>query len=187
SQNPAYLTLKALHIPLVGRGPQDYRKAFAPRIGIAYTPGQSKKTVIRAGFGLFYNDLAQNGWVAALQAVNAPPPPCVNRGDRGDPGCVPGANLGGAGALIASDYRTPYAIHATAGIQHAFNDHWTLSADYTRETGMHGYRAYSYTGGVNLFTPLLPQNDPGQADLVPNIDLYKSENRSSYDALMIRF
>jgi hypothetical protein len=29
--------------------------------------------VIRAGFGLFYNDLAQNGWVTAFQAVNEPP------------------------------------------------------------------------------------------------------------------
>jgi hypothetical protein len=51
---------------------------------------------------------------------------------------------------------------------------------------MRGYRAYSYTGGVNLFTPLLPQNNPAQTDLVPNIDLYKSDNRSSYDALMVR-
>lgn len=184
SQNPAYLTLKSLQIPLVSRAPQDYRKAFAPRIGIAYTPGQNENTVIRAGFGLFYSDLAQNGWVAALQAVNAPPSPCVN---PADPGCIPGASRGGAGALIAGDYRTPYAIHATAGVQHAFNDRWTLSADYTHETGMHGYRAYSYTGGVNLFTPLLPQGNPAQADLVPNIDLYKSDNRSSYDALMVRF
>jgi len=183
SQNPAYRTLKVLQIPLVNAAPHDYRKAFAPRLGIAYTPGRSERTVVRAGIGLFYNDLAQNGWVAALQAVNAPPPLCTQ---PGDPGCVPGASLGGAGAVIASDYRTPYAIHATAGVQHAFNDHWTLSADYTRETGMRGYRAYSYTGGVNLFTPLLPQNNPAQTDLVPNIDLYKSDNRSSYDALMVR-
>jgi hypothetical protein len=183
AQNPAYLTLRSLQIPLVSGAPQDYHKAFAPRIGIAYTPGDSERTVLRAGFGIFYNDLAQNGWVAALQAVNAPPPPCVN---PRDPGCIPGANFGGAAAAIASDYRTPYGIHATAGIQHAFNDRWTLSADYTRETGMHGYRAYSYTGGVNLFTPLLPQKDPAQGDLVPNLDLYKSDNRSSYDALMVR-
>jgi len=183
SQNPAYLTLKALQIPLLNGAPHDYRKAFAPRLGLAYTPGRSERTVIRAGVGLFYNDLAQNGWVAALQAVNAPPAPCIS---AGGPGCIPGASLGGAGAVIASNYRTPYAIHATAGIQHAFNDHWTLSADYTRETGMRGYRAYSYTGGVNLFTPLLPQNDPAQAVLVPNLDLYKSDNRSSYDALMVR-
>jgi hypothetical protein len=183
TQNPAYLTLKALQIPLVRGAAHDYRKAFAPRIGIAYSPGHSEKTVLRAGFGLYYGDLAQNGWVSALQAVNAPSPVCVN---PGDPGCIPGANFGGAGAVISSDYRTPYAIHATAGIQHAFNDRWILSADYTRETGMHGYRGYSYTGGVNLFTPLLPQNDPAQGDLVPNLDLYKSDNRSSYDALMIR-
>ncbi len=183
SQNPAYLTLKALQIPIANGVPHDYRKAFAPRIGIAYSPGESEKTVIRGGFGVFFNDLAQNGWVAALQAVNTPPGPCSV---PGDPGCIPGANFGGSGALIASDYRTPYAIHASAGVQHAFNEHWIVGADYTRETGMHGYRAYSYTGGENLFTPLLPQNDPAQADIVPNLDLYKSDNRSSYDALMVR-
>ena len=36
-ENPAYLTLKALDIPLVTSAPQDYRHAFAPRIGVAYT------------------------------------------------------------------------------------------------------------------------------------------------------
>ncbi|MBV9342781.1 MAG: TonB-dependent receptor, partial [Acidobacteria bacterium] len=183
SLNPAYLTLKTLQIPLVSKAPEDYRKAFAPRIGIIYAPGKRESTVIRAGAGLFYSDLAQNGWVAALQAVDSPPAPCFNPRDQG---CIPGASLGGAGAEIASDYRTPYALHATAGVQHAFNDHWTLSADYTRETGMHGYRAYSYAGGTNLFTPLLPESDPAQADLVPNINLYKSDNRSAYDALMVR-
>ncbi len=183
NQNPAYLTLQALQIPLFNGVPHDYRKAFAPRIGVAYAPGHSEKTVLRAGFGLFYNDLAQNGWVEALQALNAAPGVCVA---PGDPGCIPGANAGGVGGIIDPRYRTPYAIHATGGIQHAVDDHWTLSADYTHETGQHGYRAYSYTGGVNLFTPLLPQGDPAQADLVPNLDVFKADNRSSYDALMIR-
>ncbi len=35
-QNPAYLTLQALQIPLVRAAPHDYRKAVAPRLGIAY-------------------------------------------------------------------------------------------------------------------------------------------------------
>src|ERR1700688_997026 len=69
--------------------PHDYRKQIAPRIGIAYSPGDSEKTVIRAGFGMFYNDLAQGGWATALQAVNpnsvAPP------------------------SLIDPNYKTPYA------------------------------------------------------------------------------
>ncbi len=172
-----------MQIPLFNGVPHDYRKAFAPRIGVAYAPGHSEATVLRAGFGLFYNDLAQNGWVEALSALNTTPGVCVA---PGDPGCIPGANFGGVGGIIDPRYRTPYAIHATAGIQHAVDDHWTLSADYVHETGQHGYRAYNYTGGVNLFTPLLAQNDPAQADVVPNLDVFKSDNRSSYDALMIR-
>ena len=123
--------------------PHDDRKQFAPRLGIAYSPGSSEKTVIRAGFGMFYNDLAQNGWATAFQAVNpnsvAPP------------------------SLIDPNYKTPYAIHTTGGVQHAFNEHWMASADYTHEQGNHGYRAYPY----------------------PTATVFHSDNRSSYNSLML--
>jgi outer membrane receptor protein involved in Fe transport len=174
ADNPAYLTLKALGIPLINGTAHDYRKAFGPRLGIAYSPGQSGTTVIRAGFGLYYNDLAQTGWVAALQAVNTPPATCIH---PGDPGCLPG---GASGAIIDPHYKTPYALHATAGIQHAFNAHWTASADYTHEEGNHAYRAYPYAAGTSLFAP-----DPANQADVPNVSVFKSDNRSSYNALML--
>jgi hypothetical protein len=174
AENPVYLTVKALGIPLISGVAHDYRKAFGPRLGIAYSPGKSGTTVIRAGFGLYYNDLAQNGWVAALQAVNAPPAVCVN---PGDPGCIPG---GASGAIIDPHYKTPYALHATAGVQHAFSARWTASADYTHEEGNHAYRAYPYMAGRSLFAA----NPADQAD-VPNIAVFKSDNRSSYNALML--
>jgi len=41
-------------------------------------PWSGGTTVIRAGFGLYYNDLAQNGWATAFQAVNAPAGTCVD-------------------------------------------------------------------------------------------------------------
>ena len=189
TQNPAFITLKALQIPLIGGAPHDYRKQFGPRLGIAYSPGKSEKTVIRAGIGVYYNDLAQNGWVGAFQAVNAPlPGACTDPvgGTDDNSGCLPGANFGGQGAIIDPRYRTPYALHASAGIQHALNEHWTLSADWTHETGMHAYRGYSYGGGANLLTPLLDPADPAQADFVPNVDVYKTDNRSSYDAMTIK-
>src|SRR5579872_300319 len=161
-ENPAYLTLKALGSSLVNGAPHDDRAQFGPRLGIAYSPGSSGKTVLRAGFGMFYNDLAQNGWATAFQAVNSAPGPCVIPTDSG---CLP---PGTPGALIDPHYKTPYAIHATAGVQHSFNPHWTVSADYTHEQGNHGYRGYSYTPGVNL--------DPN----APALSVFHSDNRSSY-------
>jgi len=195
-ENPAYLTLKALNIPLLNGAPHDYRKQIAPRLGIAYAPGNSGRTVIRAGFGMFYNDLAQNGWAAAFQAVNKPTGPCVdpvqNPTGAENAGCIPGAVpispavRPGAGNIIDSNYKTPYAIHVTGGVQHAFTTNWILSADYPHQQGNHGYRAYSYAGGVNLFTPLFPATDTvDQQNFVPNVNVFKSDNRSSYNALKI--
>jgi hypothetical protein len=165
--NPADLTLKALGGPLTNGAPHDYRKQFGPRIGIAYSPGDSGDTVFRAGFGLFYNDLAQGGWAAAFQAVNTPPGPCVVPSDSG---CLP---PGAPGALIDPNYKTPYALHATAGVQHAFNSHWTVSADYVHEQGNHGYRGYAYTPGVNIDAN------------APSLAVFRSDNRSSYNGLML--
>jgi hypothetical protein len=139
---------QALSTGLVNGIPHDYRKAFAPRLGIAKTVGNSQQTVIRAGVGLYYNDLAQNGWVTAFQSVNA--------GTLANGPVTP--------SLIDPNYHTPYALHATAGIQHAFNANWMISADYTRETGMHGYRSYPY----------------------PYAFVYRSDNRSAYDGFSVR-
>jgi hypothetical protein len=49
---------------------QTYYKAFAPRIGVAWSPGGSGKTSIRAGFGLFYNPIEQ----LVLEQFSAEPP-----------------------------------------------------------------------------------------------------------------
>lgn len=138
----------ALRTGLVNGLPEDYRKAFAPRLGIAKTLGPSENTVVRAGVGLYYNDLAQNGWVTAFQSVNTW---SIQNGP-----VTP--------SLIDPHYHTPYALHATAGIQHAFDRNWMVSADYTRETGMHGYRSYPY----------------------PEASVFRSDNRSAYDALSLR-
>ncbi len=78
-----------------------------------------------------------------------------------------------SGSLIDGNYKTPYAIHITGGMQHAFNEHWALSADYTHEQGNHGYRAYPFDP-TSLNNPF-----------APSVNLFKSDNRSSYNALML--
>jgi len=49
---------------------QTYYKAFAPRIGIAWSPGNSGKTSFRAGWGMFYNPIEQ----LVLEQFGAEPP-----------------------------------------------------------------------------------------------------------------
>lgn len=49
---------------------QTYYKAFAPRVGIAWSPGNSGKTSFRAGWGLFYNPIEQ----LVLAQFGAEPP-----------------------------------------------------------------------------------------------------------------
>ena len=194
-QNPAYLTLKALDIPLINGAPHDFNGAVGPRLGIAYSPGQSTSTVIRAGIGIYSNDLAQNGWVPALQAVNTPVGPCAFDSATKTlvgSGCLPPAastgpvgTVAGAGAIIAPGYKTPYAMHVSGGAQHAFNSKWTVSADYIHEQGNHGFRRYQYQAGFTLFSPLFPSDVTDQRNNVPNVTVFKSDNRSSYNGLLL--
>ena len=63
-----------------------YYKTFAPRLGIAWSPGDSGKTSIRAGWGLFYNPMEQ----LVLEQFSAEPP------------------FGGSNIINAPLFNTPY-------------------------------------------------------------------------------
>jgi hypothetical protein len=158
SQNPAVATSTARGLGLSPGIPHDYRKAFAPRLGLAYSPGSSNRTVIRAGVGLYYNDLAQNGWAQAFQSVNQP---------------FSGALLGSMdqGFIIDPHYRSPYALQASFGVEHAFAKTWHLNVHYEHQQGVHQYRRYEY---ISSFT--LPQT-------APSVSVFRTDNRSRYDGV----
>ena len=158
ADNIAVITLNQLGVPLSPGTPHDYHKAIAPRLGLAYSPGDSGKTVIRAGIGLYYNDLAQNGWVQAFQAVNGPTPAqLLGPGDQG--------------FIIDPSYRTPYSLQASFGFERALSNTWTLDVHFEHVKGNHQYRRYEYVGGVTL---------PADA---PNISDFRADNRSRYDGV----
>jgi hypothetical protein len=131
SRNWSYQELQSLGIPLVKGIPHDYRKAFAPRLGIAYAPGGSVNTVIRAGIGMYYNDLAQNGWVNAFQNVNGGP-------------------YSAQGAVIDPDYHSPYALQVSAAVEHRFGNSWLFNGQFEHQEGNHQYQRYEYVAGFTL-------------------------------------
>ena len=157
SQNPAVVTLQALGIPLANGIPHDYRKAVAPRVGLAWAPGTSDRTVVRFGTGLYYNDLTQNGWVDAFRAVNTPFSGMLGPGDQG--------------AVIDPHYQTPLAIQVSAGVEHELGQGWRLNVFYEHQQGVHQYRRYEYVSGVTL------------PDSAPSVSVFRTDNRSQYDGL----
>ena len=132
--------------------PQTYNKGFAPRIGLAYTPGGSANTSIRAGFGMAYDVIFDNVGSTAYppqlsstyDANNYPTifktPFLANGGIK--PGSLSGGgNLSVADAKAATssylpDQILPTSVQWNLGVQHVFHNDYTFEARYL---GSHGY------------------------------------------------
>jgi outer membrane receptor protein involved in Fe transport len=133
--------------------PSTANKNFAPRVGIAYSPGNSGNTSIRAGFGMAYDVIFDNVGSTAY------PPQLSSTVDNNNypdiftapflakggifPGSVPsGGNLSQADARGATssyiyDQKLPYSIQWNFGIQHVFLKDYTFEARYLGSRGVH--------------------------------------------------
>jgi hypothetical protein len=76
-----------------------YYKTFAPRIGIAWSPGSSGKTSLRAGWGLFYNPMEQ----LVLEQFSAEPP------------------FGGSSGISNSLFNTPFLLQDGTPVPNPFD------------------------------------------------------------------
>jgi hypothetical protein len=129
--------------------PQPQKKNFAPRIGLAYSPGTSGTTSIRAGFGLAYDQVFDN------VGTNARPPQATSTIDSvvteatgylANGGILPTAQ---AAALSPADARAAtssflpsvikagYSINWNLGIQHVFAKDYTVDVRYVGTRGVH--------------------------------------------------
>ncbi len=164
--------------------PRTSNRNFAPRLGIAYSPGASGKTSIRAGFGMAYDVIFDNVGSTAYppqlsstyDAVNFPnifKQPFLANG-----GIAPGSLSGGgdlnqvdarqATSSYLPDQMLPYSIQWNFGVQHVFHNDYTLEARYLGTRGVH-LLVQDRLNMINKVTPdrYLPTylTAPGQAQL----------------------
>ena len=135
------------------REPKTYNKGFAPRIGLAYSPGNKGTTSIRAGFGMAYDVIFDNvgstayppQLSATVDAENFPTiftAPFLSKGGIAPGKIATGTNLSQADARAATssfipDQVLPYSIQWTLGVQQQMHNDYTVEVRYVGTRGVH--------------------------------------------------
>ena len=170
---------------LTFRAPKAQKRNFAPRAGIAYSPGSAGRTVIRAGFGIAYDTYFTN--LGQLQK-----PPQLENTFRGDPTVDTPNYLANGGirpdqrpeeldedsarsltSTYIPDQHLPYSIQWNFGVERVVAEDYTLSARYLG------------TRGVRLFTQAIL---PLTARATPQLSLptfFQRPSQSELDALSL--
>ncbi len=174
---------------------------IAPRVGLAWGLGRGKspKTVLRAGFGVFYDRFSQGSLLKAQQ-MNG----CVQQSysyDNPDffpnlpplgttSGCQEGSNID----PLDPNLRTPYTTQGGGGLERQINKNATLSVTYLNSHGVHQIM----TRDINAPTPgTYPFGDPtagqvpytsyGNLDHVGQIYQYESAGIFNQNQLITNF
>ncbi|MGD0956706.1 MAG: TonB-dependent receptor [Candidatus Acidiferrales bacterium] len=113
---------------------------FDPRIGLAWDPFSNHKTSIRAGFGIFHEQMSARTFGTAYALT----PPSVTEVafTIGFPNPAPGAALAPPAVEYGLDYRanvSPYQVQYNLTIQHDLGHGMTASIGYVGAQGVHLY------------------------------------------------
>jgi hypothetical protein len=118
-----------------------------PRLGLAYSPGKSGKTSIRAGFGINYDVLYDNQGLLSLPPELSTTVDVTGQSGQGflaGGGIAPNASgvaltpaelRAGTGAYIPNQVR-PKSLQWNIGIQHVFANNYTFETRYLGTRGI---------------------------------------------------
>src|SRR5947208_541855 len=118
------------------------RRSLAPRLELAFAPGKRKRTVLRAGAGIFYDNLPRSATEDALLFDGVR----VRAVDISYPS-YPDPFLGGqltspapSVMRVAPDAQSPYLIQTSAGVEEEIGKGTWLSLEYSFLHGVHLFR-----------------------------------------------
>jgi len=179
---------------------------FAPRIGIAWGIGgganKSPKTVLRAGFGMFYDRFTYGllleqerfSLLGAEQRQYLIQNPSFYLSGNVDPACTPplptppptqcsGVPVTNSATVYAtnSDLHAPYTIQTGVTVEHQLSKTANIAVTYLNTRGVHQF----YTNNVN---PQANPNDPSYTPPFPDLGTifqYQSEGTFKQNQLIV--
>ena len=124
------------------------KTAWMPRVGLAYSPGTSGKTSIRAGFGRSFDVLVDNFGLLTLPPQDTTTVDVTGASAAGflaGGGIPPNASAAaltqaearaGTGGYVPNQTR-PESLQWNIGIQHVFHENYTFESRYLGTRGIH--------------------------------------------------
>ena len=132
------------------REPRAQKTNFVPRIGLAYSPGTTGHTSIRAGFGMsydkYFDNLGLNSKPPQLESTvdvnpsQTTPTFLANGGIRPDARTQTFANAQEARDATSAfivDQQLPYSIQWNVGVQHVIGENYAVEVRYLGTRGVH--------------------------------------------------
>lgn len=148
-------------------------KNFAPRIGVAWDPLGTGKTSIRAGFGIFHDQILPKYYFFS-GSLNPPfttrtsivNPPFPNVLANFNPDAPIRAQL----QTVDADLQTPYIMQFNTSVQRAIAEHWDVMVGYVGSRGHNLLRLGDanlapeiVVDGVKTYQPQLGRRNPNFA------------------------
>lgn len=189
-------------------------KEFQPRVGFAWDPSGDGRTVIRGGYGIYYDQVFQNLTLFSIQQTNpsiyqqildlsstsgpADPGGCQGQlcGFRFGVDPLPSATgnnsdiePGGFGRITDPDIQDAYSQQWSIGGSREFAKDFVISGDYVHVLGIHEPRVQNINPRVNFGSRLLSGAFAAAglgAGRLSQINMIGSTNRSRYDGMTLQ-
>jgi hypothetical protein len=171
-------------------GYESDRNNWAPRIGLAWTPDAAGRTVLRGGYGVYYNQ----GALATGEGLYFNPPYFDLRINVPFEGVTPftltnpfpqayPVRLPASATAYERELRSPWFEHWSFGVQRQFGRSTMIEAAYVGSRGHDLIAARDINQPRPSASPFNPRPNPQ----VDDITLIESRGRSNYNALQLKF
>jgi hypothetical protein len=160
---------------------------IAPRLAVAWAPGSNakkRKTVLRAGFGMFYDRFGLGNTLAARRYNGIVQQQIVVTNPDFFPNIPTSAELAGFRSTqviqeISSHLRAPYILQSALTVERQLPHNTTMAITYTNSHGLHEFRSQDVNAPLpGTLVPgvtdsgVFPLGRPGPVNLIESAGLY---------------